>query len=108
MLGYTEMLTDDEVDHMTDYLTVKYSAVAFLAFVQVPMSVYYFLKWKKNPKQNLTLMRRLRFLPFATLTPLFYCNWQINKLLNSYSDKYLSKLTDAELDNFDTLYLQNL
>ena len=80
------------------------AATFFLLFVQLPLTIKYFLKVKEEPLLNRHLLKRSYIFPLISF-PLFYAsNYLIKQDLDMLGDRYLSKLTDYELENFELLY----
>lgn len=72
----------------------------FIFFVQLPLTLSYFLKIRAEPVLNRHLIKRLYILPLISLPWSYYAEKYFRNTNESLYNKYLSDLNDNQLDNF--------
>lgn len=77
-----EMLADDEVRSLTNWISLKYGSLFAAAAVQVPLSILYYQRYRSQPKVHKHLLTRIKAMPLVTVPAFLISNWHVRSELS--------------------------
>ena len=105
---HPEILNKDERGRFYKILGNATAAHAFVALVQIPLSMLYCYRLLKKPKEFRYLQIRLLAFPLFSIPWMFYSTHAMTGMSDELHEKYLSDLSDHEIENFRDIYQQSL
>ena len=97
---HPEILNRDEKSRFYSSLANAAAAHGFVALIQIPLSMLYMYRLIRNPKEFQHLRWRLVALPLISLPWMIYSTHLCTEMSGEMHEKYMSDLSDNEMDNF--------
>ena len=101
LLKYPELLTEDERSRKIQISSMISGTFAFILLFTCPATTLSLYRLYQDPEKNSYLKRRLFFLTLASVTTIAVSSQFSKYHYNKWTHKYLSDLSDEELENFD-------
>ena len=96
-------MTPDEKSRMHDVIANFSAAVGFVCLIQIPLTVFYIYRLRTPllMETNQHLRKYLFALPLISIPWGLWTNRQARNFTQNMHDKYMSDLSDEELEGFD-------
>lgn len=101
---HTEILTKEEANKLAFWSSLIMASALFTIIVQLPLTIKYSILVRRDPVKNRHLLKWIYGMPAVAFPTFLLGQFKTDQYAIKMSQKYLSELSDFEIDNFESFY----